>query len=76
MKQLNDESMKPKIIAAIMLFAGFVQIANGQVTEAEKTLRTQSADTLMGWKTGGVVTFTLSQTSLTNWVAGARILSQ
>ena len=50
----------------------FYRLANGQVTEAEKTLRTQSADTIMGWKTGGVFTATVAQTSLTNWVAGGQ----
>ena len=53
-----------------MLSAAIIQMANGQVTEPEKLLRTQSADTIMGWKTGGVLTATLAQTSLTNWVAG------
>lgn len=42
----------------------------GQVTEAEKKLRAQNADTLQGWKTGGVLGLNFSQTSLTNWAAG------
>ncbi len=61
-----------KIIAVIVLFTVFGIITYSQVTDVEKTLRTQSADTLMGWKKGGVFTATLAQTSLTNWVAGGQ----
>jgi len=64
--------MKAKIFAFLVLFAGLSLLASGQVTEAEKTLRTHSADTIMGWKTGGVLTATVAQTSLTNWVAGGQ----
>ena len=64
--------MKAKIIAAVILLTGILQIAHGQVTDAEKALRTQSADTTMGWKKGGVFTATIAQTSLTNWVAGGQ----
>ncbi len=53
-----------------MLIAGIIQMSYGQVTEPEKTLRTHSSDTIMGWKKGGVFTATMAQTSLTNWVAG------
>ena len=35
-------------------------------------MRTHSADTINGWKKGGVFTATLSQTSLTNWVSGGQ----
>jgi len=44
----------------------------GQVTEAEKNLRTLTADTTQGWKTGGVFAINLAQTSLTNWAAGGQ----
>jgi hypothetical protein len=64
--------MKAKIFAFLVLFAGLSLLASGQVTEAEKTLRTHSSDTIMGWKTGGVLTATVAQTSLTNWVAGGQ----
>jgi len=50
----------------------FTLVLTGQVTEGEKALRTQSADTLQGWKTGGVVSLNLAQTSLTNWAAGGQ----
>ena len=43
-----------------------------QVTEAEKQLKTQQVDTLMGWKKGGVINLNSSQTSLTNWAAGGQ----
>jgi hypothetical protein len=41
-----------------------------QVTDAEKDLKTQSTDTLEGWKNGGAVSINFSQLSLSNWAAG------
>jgi hypothetical protein len=61
-----------KFIPTIMLFVGICFTSLAQVTEAEKNLRTQSKDTLMGWKTGGVININLAQTSLTNWAAGGQ----
>lgn len=43
-----------------------------QVTEAEKQLKTQKVDTLLGWKKGGVINISTTQTSLTNWAAGGQ----
>jgi Protein of unknown function (DUF3078). len=42
----------------------------GQVAEKESTLRTVNADTINGWKKGGVVMINFSQTSLSNWSSG------
>jgi hypothetical protein len=67
-----DEIMKAKIIAVTILLTGILQVAHGQVTEAEKALRTHTSDSTMGWKKGGVFTATVAQTSLTNWVAGGQ----
>ncbi|MCX6329037.1 MAG: DUF3078 domain-containing protein [Bacteroidia bacterium] len=64
--------MKRKFIAVIILFSIFSIITFSQVTEGEKTLRTQSADTTQGWKKGGVIATNLAQTSLTNWAAGGQ----
>ena len=64
--------MKVKIIAVINLFTLIGINSYGQVTESEAALRTNAADTIMGSKTGGVFTATISQTSLTNWVAGGQ----
>jgi hypothetical protein len=64
--------MKTKITKVILLFLGISQLAFGQVTEAEKALRTLNADTIQGWKKGGVFAVTLAQTSLTNWAAGGQ----
>ncbi len=64
--------MKEKIIITLLVFIGFSWVACGQVTEAEKKLRTQPADTTQGWKTGAVLGANLSQTSLTNWSAGGQ----
>jgi hypothetical protein len=64
--------MKANKLLILLLISGVYQSSIGQVTEAEKTLRTQSADTLQGWKKGGIVTVSLAQTSLTNWASGGQ----
>jgi hypothetical protein len=60
-----------KTIIAILLLAS-VNIAYSQVTDAEKQLKAQSADTVLGWKKGGTINLNASQTSLTNWAAGGQ----
>ena len=64
--------MNRRSIAFILLFTGFGILTYSQVTEAEKKLRTQTADTLEGWKKGGVFAINLAQTSLTNWAPGGQ----
>jgi len=54
-------------ISLCLLLANFI-IA--QVTEPEKTLRKQTIDTIVGWKTGAVISIGATQTSFTNWAAG------
>lgn len=64
--------MKKKsfFLVLVLLTTGFLYTSLAQVTDAEKTLMTQEADTLQGWQTTGVAAVNLSQTSLTNWAAG------
>ena len=62
--------MKKKLVLSIIGLFFIFTILSGQVTEAEKHLRTQSADTIQGWKTGGVFSVNMAQTSLSNWAAG------
>jgi hypothetical protein len=64
--------MKKKFIAATLLLSISFTLILGQVTEAEKNLRTITADTTQGWKTGGVFAINLAQTSLKNWAAGGQ----
>jgi hypothetical protein len=64
--------MKTRIISTCLSVLFVFQLANGQVTEGEKQLRTVSADTTQGWKKGGVFAVNLAQTSLTNWAAGGQ----
>ena len=64
--------MKKKIFAVIILLTVSGLITYCQVTDAEKVLRTHSADSIIGWKKGGLFTATVAQTSLTNWVAGGQ----
>ncbi len=46
--------------------------SNAQVTDAEKQLKTQTVDSVEGWKAGGMINLNMSQTSLTNWAAGGQ----
>jgi hypothetical protein len=64
--------MKTRILLlASVLLLGQTAIY-GQITDAEKKLREQKKDTLIGWKQGGVFALNLAQTSLTNWAAGGQ----
>ena len=62
---------KFQILAVLLLLTAFAPTF-GQVTDAEKALRTKTADTTDGWKRGGVISVNLAQTSLTNWSAGGQ----
>ena len=64
--------MKSKLFTIIILFLILTNEVIGQVTEGEKNLRAQSADTTQGWKRGGAIAINLAQTSLTNWAAGGQ----
>jgi hypothetical protein len=64
--------MRRIFLAIVLLSAIMGSLTFGQVTEAEKTLRAQVADTTQGWKRGGVFSLSLAQTSLTNWAAGGQ----
>jgi hypothetical protein len=63
--------MKNRIILLIIALI-CLQKVSAQVTDAEKRLRDQKADTTLGWKKGGVLAVNLAQTSLTNWAAGGQ----
>ena len=58
-----------KIILTLVAIATILGLS-AQTTEAEKSLTTQSKDTLDGWKTGGIVSLNLTQVGLTNWQSG------
>ena len=62
--------MKRFTLALTLLLA--VMYAFSQTTEAEKKLKEQKVDTILGWKKGGVININVSQTSLTNWAAGGQ----
>ena len=64
--------MKRRFFTVVLLLSVFTSITFGQITDAEKKLRTQSADTVPGWKKGGIFSVNLAQTSLTNWAAGGQ----
>jgi len=59
----------------IVLITSICVIASSaiaQISEGESALKTQSTDTLEGWKKGGVVFINTSQTSFSNWAAGGQ----
>jgi hypothetical protein len=64
--------MKGRIAATLVMLVIFMPLVKSQVTETESKLRTHPNDTINGWKTGGVFSVTLSQTSLTNWISGGQ----
>ncbi|MDD2549011.1 MAG: DUF3078 domain-containing protein [Bacteroidales bacterium] len=55
---------------ATLVLCIFSSSAISQVTEAEKVLLKQNADSLSGWKTGGIAGVNVAQTALANWAAG------
>lgn len=63
-----------KIFTYLLLSFGLLIpiIASAQTTEAEKSIRTISKDTVLGWKTGGIFGLNISQASFTNWAAGGQ----
>lgn len=64
--------MKLKLFALILISTLFFSVSFAQVTEAEKKLKEVKADTVMGWKKGGLFALNIAQTSLTNWAAGGQ----
>ncbi len=64
--------MGKRILITSLLLICSLSLTYCQITSVEKNLRTQNADTIMGWKKGGVFAVNLSQTSLTNWVSGGQ----
>ena len=62
--------MKRWMFTGVMLLA--LMSGFSQTTEVENQLKTQKVDTLLGWKKGGVINISVSQTSLTNWAAGGQ----
>jgi hypothetical protein len=70
----NNKVLRIKIrtVFITLLLLGLLSTTYSQVTEAEKKLKTVNADTVMGWKKGGVFALNLAQTSLSNWAAGGQ----
>ncbi|MCB8963718.1 MAG: DUF3078 domain-containing protein [Bacteroidales bacterium] len=64
--------MKKKLLLLTVILVSATIAVKSQVTEAEAKLKTQTKDTLEGWKLGGVIGATVAQTSLTNWAAGGQ----
>jgi len=64
--------MKTRIFTLTIMLGIAICHMSAQTTEAEKAIRTLSKDSIMGWKTGGLIGVTISQASFTNWAAGGQ----
>ncbi len=64
--------MKLKLFSLVLISTLFISVTFAQITDAEKRLKAVNADTVMGWKKGGLVALNIAQTSLTNWAAGGQ----
>ena len=64
--------MKTNLFLLSILLCFTLNTSTAQTTEAEKAIRTVSNDTVMGWKTGGLIGLNISQASFTNWAAGGQ----
>jgi hypothetical protein len=62
--------MKKHILLLIGISIVFSPSGMGQIDALEEDLRTQSEDSVLGWKAGGNVALTFSQVSFTNWASG------
>lgn len=61
-----------KKLLIIVSLIGICSYSYGQITDNEKKLREKKIDSLQGWNTGGLISLTGSQVSLTNWNAGGQ----
>lgn len=64
--------MKRYFSSLIIVLSCTVFNLNAQITDAEKSLRSNTQDSTEGWKTGGVFGVNFTQVSLTNWAAGGQ----
>lgn len=55
-----------------LMFLGLSNFLLSQVKETENIIKKPSKADTVGWKTGGLLTISLAQTSLTNWAAGGQ----
>jgi hypothetical protein len=65
-------TMKTNLFFISFLLCFTLNSASAQTTEAEKAIRTISKDSILGWKTGGLIGLSISQASFTNWAAGGQ----
>jgi hypothetical protein len=63
----NKNKMKKVLLAALI---AVTSVGYSQTTEAESELKTQSTDTISGWKKGGFFNLTFGQVALSNWSGG------
>ena len=63
-------TMRVKKIILLTLLLGVLVPISAQVTDPEKELRAENADSINGWRYGGVTTLNFTQVSFTNWAAG------
>jgi len=64
--------MKIKLLLSMVFSMFFFLTSYSQIVDAEAKLKTQTKDSLDGWKKGCVIGANLAQTSLTHWAAGGQ----
>ena len=64
--------MKITVTLLALICLAYPTFISAQTTDAEKVIRSVSNDTVMGWKTGGLIGLSISQASFTNWAAGGQ----
>lgn len=62
--------MRNFLCAAFALFSSV--LTYGQITDKEDDLKAIRADSLDGWKNGGLLALNISQVGLTNWAGGGQ----
>jgi hypothetical protein len=64
--------MGTKFVALLLFCIFIINAGYAQVTDAEKALRTQVPDSMLGWKKTGMFGLNFSQSSFTNWASGGQ----
>lgn len=63
--------MKKRLLLSLFFVTGLISLTHAQTAATDQLMKyTTPADTIQGWKFGGLAGITFGQTSLTNWSAG------
>jgi len=62
--------MKKLLLCLVVMLPAYW--LHAQITDAEKQLKSHADDSVAGWKKGGLINLSATQTSLTNWASGGQ----